>query len=359
MAWSMRLGRFMGIDVRVHATFFLLLAWFGFHYWSQTGTLAGVIEGLTLILALFLCVVLHEYGHALTARRFGIGTRDITLLPFGGVAMLAAMPRQPWQEILVALAGPAVNFGIAGALALAASFEGDLLEQGFQFGASSFLSSLLVANLTLGIFNLLPAFPMDGGRVLRALLAMRVGRVRATRIAARVGQAFALGLGYLGFAGNPFLLLIAVFVWIAAGAEAKAVARTSRRDQRSAGQAMMTEFRTLPPGAPLSQAVDYSLGGTQRHFPVVSDDGIAGILTQDAVLVGLRDHGPAARVSQVMQKAETIDVDAALATLLERHRLCKVSAVLVTRAGSLVGLIDLDALSKQFARKAALPGDAL
>ncbi|HRO11137.1 site-2 protease family protein, partial [Amaricoccus sp.] len=222
MTWSTKIGRFAGIDVYVHATFFLLLAWVAWAYYAETGTLEGVGSRILLVLLLFLCVVLHEYGHALTARRFGIGTRSITLLPIGGLALLEKMPKDPREEIIVALAGPAVNVVIATLLYLllgVSARPGALLDL-----SGSLLPTLLVANLMLAIFNLLPAFPMDGGRVLRATLAMRMDRVRATAIAARVGQGLAIGLGLLGLLGNPILILIAAFIWIGAGTEAVAVA---------------------------------------------------------------------------------------------------------------------------------------
>ena len=223
MKWSAKLGRFAGIDVYVHATFLLLLLWIGMSAWAHTGSPAAVAASLGLVVLLFLCVVLHEYGHALTARRFGIGTRSITVLPIGGLALLETMPRDPWQEIIVALAGPAVNLVIAAGLFLLVVIgtrPGSLLA--FDPVTGSLLPTLLTANLMLALFNLLPAFPMDGGRVLRAALALRMDRVRATRIAARVGQLLAVGLAVLGWFQSPILLIIAVFVWIGAGAELNA-----------------------------------------------------------------------------------------------------------------------------------------
>jgi Zn-dependent protease len=224
MRWSAKLGRFAGIDVFVHVTFLALLAWFAALFWQRTGSLAGVATGLGFVLALFFCVLLHEYGHALTARRFGIATRHITLLPIGGVAVLAGVPRDPRREIAIALAGPAVNLAIAAAVWLALRGREIGLPDDGDVTRMGFMSSLLAANLALALFNLLPAFPMDGGRVLRAALALRMGRLAATRIAAAVGRALAVGLGVAGLLGNPLLVLIAVFVWIGAGAEARAVA---------------------------------------------------------------------------------------------------------------------------------------
>jgi Zn-dependent protease len=347
MKWSMKLGRFAGIDVYVHASFFLLLAWFGFVYWQTTGTLAGSLTGVTLILLLFLCVVLHEYGHALTARRFGIGTKHITLLPIGGVAMLDGMPEDPRQEILVALAGPAVNVAIAAFLFLVITLTqtpGSLIN--FDIGEGDILSSLLATNIVLAVFNLLPAFPMDGGRVLRAVLALRMDRVRATRHAASVGRALALVFGFIGLAGNPLLILIAIFVWIGAGAEAEATAVESQLHRRPVGLAMITDFHVLSPGDPLARAVELTLSGTQKDFPVLEHGTIAGVLTHGAILRGLRDSGLQGRVEEVMGPARTADVGTPLDVLLRALREEDVRLVCITRAGRLAGLIDLENITE-------------
>lgn len=358
MKWSARLGRFAGIDVYVHVTFLALIAWLAAVYWSATGTLAGVLAGVATILMLFACVLLHEYGHALTARRFGIGTRHITLLPIGGIATLESMPRDPRQEILVALAGPAVNLviaAIAWALILAAGLPGGAPARLADMG---FLPTLLTANLALALFNLLPAFPMDGGRVLRALLALRMDRVRATRVAATVGQGLAVGLGLLGLMGNPILLLIAAFVWIGAGAEAGAVEADARLSRQLAERAMITDFRTLAPGDPLSRAVDLTLAGAQKDFPVVDGGRVVGMLSQAAVLRGLRDQGAAAAVSGLMAPPLTAPAGASLADLLAEIRRGdgegEGRAVCILRGERLVGMVDLDNIVEFLRIQAAL-----
>ena len=220
MKWSMRLGSLAGIAVYVHATFLILLLWIALSYWRSEQNLQAVVQGVVFILALFGCVVLHELGHALTARHFGIQTRDIILLPIGGVASLEKMPDDPKEEILVALAGPAVNVVIAGLIWLFLSLQHPVPLDLSALLKGNMLQQLLVVNLFLAAFNLLPAFPMDGGRILRAVLALRMDHIAATRMAASVGQAFALWLGLVGLLYNPFLLFIALFVWIGAMAEA-------------------------------------------------------------------------------------------------------------------------------------------
>jgi len=255
MTWSFRLLTVAGTEVRVHLTFFLLLAWFGAVQWMAAGPEAAAFAVVFIVL-LFLCVLLHEFGHVFAARRYGIRTPDITLLPIGGLASLERMPEKPSQEIFVALAGPAVNVIIAFILV---AFAGarldpralDLMEN----PASDMLSRLAIANVALVVFNLIPAFPMDGGRVLRALLAMRMGFVRATRTAAFVGQSLAFFLGFIGLLGNPLLILIAVFVYLAATAESQYVEMRSLARGYLARDAMITKFEHLTPTSTADDAV--------------------------------------------------------------------------------------------------------
>jgi Zn-dependent protease len=353
--WSAKIGRFAGIDVFVHATFPLLLIWVGFIYWTQTGTLEGVLMGIVLILTLFVCVVLHEYGHALTARRYGIGTKHITLLPIGGVAMLERMPKEPRQEVIVALAGPAVNIVIAAAVWLLIALTGrpgSLFELGLV--QTNFLQSVLFANILLAVFNMIPAFPMDGGRVLRAVLSMRMDRVRATRMAASIGQTLAIGFGVLGLFGNPFLILIAVFIWIGAGAEASAAEVDARLHHQPVARAMITEYQTIGPDDPLSRAIDLTLAGTQKDFPVLDGERLVGVLPQTAILRGLRDLGTQGRTGEVMERAVTADITDTLEHLLQNLQDGETRVICITRAGRLVGLVDLENISEFLRIQAAL-----
>src|SRR5947209_6253661 len=217
MKWSWKLGRVFGIDVFVHASFLLLIAWLILTSYWDSGDLTSAMMGSLFTIALFVCIILHEFGHALAARRFGIATRDVTVLPIGGLARLERIPEEPRQELAVALAGPLVNLVIAialyGFLHATGAYQPPF---GNGFSDAPFLERLMVSNLFLVGFNLLPAFPMDGGRVLRALLATRFEYGRSTRVAAMLGQTMALFFGVSGVMGNPVLILIAVFVWIGA-----------------------------------------------------------------------------------------------------------------------------------------------
>ena len=357
MKWSALLGRFAGIDVYVHATFLVLLGWFAWIYWVQTGTVYGVATGLALIILLFVCVLLHEYGHALTARRYGIKTRNITLLPIGGLALLERMPVDPRQEIVVALAGPAVNVIIAMAIFLILSVSGTShLLTSVGLGQGGVLPSLLAANVMLVLFNLLPAFPMDGGRILRAALSMRTDRVRATRMAAQVGQALAVGLGILGLAGNPFLILIAVFVWVGAAGEANSVEMNDRLAGQPAGRAMITEFQSLAPHDTLARAVDLTLAGTQKDFPVLRDGRAEGVLSQSALFAGLRAHGEDAIVSSVMTEVHTAEITRPLDRLLEELQGTGARLVCITDNGRLAGVVDLENIAEYLRIQGALAG---
>ncbi|MEA2094974.1 MAG: site-2 protease family protein [Pseudomonadota bacterium] len=344
MKWSWKLTRIAGIDVYVHATFFILIAWIGLSYWQVEGSLAAVISGVGFILALFGCVVLHELGHALTARRYGIRTRHITLLPIGGVAALERMPDDPRQEIAVALAGPAVNLAIALGLWLWLTVSNALVPVGqLSLTGGPFLERLMVINIVLAVFNLLPAFPMDGGRVLRAALAMRMDRNRATQAAARVGQGLALLLGFIGLFHNPFLIFIALFVWIGAAAEAGMEQIKSTLSNVAVGRAMLTDFQVLSPDDLLSRAIELTLVGSQKEFPVLVDAAIVGVLGQTELLKGLQTQGEQARVGDWMEREiQSADIHEPLEKVLERLQSCHCRLLSVTEADKLAGIVNLD-----------------
>jgi Zn-dependent protease/CBS domain-containing protein len=289
--WSWSIGAIAGIDVRMHVTFVVLLGWIGVSHLVAGHGLGAALGGLALVCSLFFIVVLHELGHALVARRFGIGTRDITLLPIGGVARLERMPTDPRQEFLVAIAGPAVNAALA-LLALLAIVVVDApwSPAALSVTGGHLLAKLLWVNVSLAVFNLLPAFPMDGGRVLRALLTMRMGRVRATDTAARIGQWIAGGLAVLGLFGNPMLVFIALFVFLGAGAEARLVHVTEALASVSVADAMVTTFDTLPAEASVAHGVQRVVRTTQREFPVYDQARLLGFVGANELL-GAAERG--------------------------------------------------------------------
>jgi len=334
MGWSISLGRIAGTEVRVHLTFFLLVAWFAFAAGSKHGQ-AAAIDAVVFILAVFACVVAHEYGHVLMARRFGIGTRDITLLPIGGVASIERMPEKPSQELLIALAGPAVNVVIALLLftVFGARLDPERAVAAVEDQKIDLVTRLAVANVMLVVFNMIPAFPMDGGRVLRALLSYRLDRAHATRIAASIGQAVAFGLGFLGLFGNPLLIFIALFVFLAASHETYAVELGEATKGVATRKATITSFTTLDTQATVRQAVDALLATTQSEFPITgSGKRLRGVLTRDGMIRALAETGPDTPVLDVMER----DV----VTINRRSPLSEAVAALQTSGRPLVGIID-------------------
>ena len=356
MKWSIRIGRFSGIDVYMHFTFLLLLGWVALVHWRQGQSLAAAAGGVIFILTVFLCVVLHEFGHALTARRYGIKTRDIILLPIGGVARLERLPTQPLQELWVALAGPAVNIVLAAGLFIWLTISASLEPiQGLTLTAGPFLERIMAVNLFLVVFNMIPAFPMDGGRVLRALLATRQEYSRATQIAANIGQGIAVFFGLIGLFYNPLLLFIAFFVWIGAAQEAGAAQMESAIGGIPVQQAMLTDFKTLQTSDSLDRAVELTLAGSQKDFPVVDNGRIEGILTQTDMLKALsaRDQHPT--VSSAMQKDfVTVDSLEMLETAFTRLKDCNCHTLAVTFKGKLVGLLTMDNLGEYMRIQAAM-----
>lgn len=359
MKWSFPIARIFGTQLRIHLTFFLLLIWVGFAYWGNGG-LSSALLGILFVLALFVCVILHEFGHALTARIYGIKTPDITLLPIGGLARLERMPRDPKQELLVALAGPAVNVVIATLLFL-------FLQVGSPFQSFSvelnsvrgFMVSLMVVNVWLVLFNLVPAFPMDGGRVLRAILATRLPYARATSVAAVVGQALAFVGGLLGFIiPSPILIFIAFFVFLAAGAEANFARTQEATEGVRVADAMMTRIEVLKENDPISRAIDLLLQGSQTDFPVLDSDGeITGMVLRNDLFSALRKLGEEGRVTEALSPCPgTVNSDSVLSEALQElyQRKCSSLPVVDSNNGQLVGLLSLENIGEMLMVKSAL-----
>jgi len=359
MSWSFRIARIAGTDVKVHITFLLLLAWIGLSHYRLGGAEAAW-QGVLFCVLLFTCVLLHEFGHVLAARRYGIPTPDITLLPIGGVARLQRMPDQPGQELVVALAGPAVNVVIAAALylLLGRPAEPDDVVQ-VEDPDRGLLARLVAVNVALVVFNLIPAFPMDGGRVLRALLAMRMGYARATQIAANVGQALAFVFGFLGLLSNPMLIFIAIFIYLGAGAEATQAQIREMTTGVPVSEAMRTRLLALPPDAPLQRAAEALVRTAQQEFPVVEASGqLSGILTRDDIIRGLREGGLS--VGEVMHRGVPVVGDRECfdrAFRLMQECGCPGLGVVDDR-GQLVGLITPEAVGEMMMVRSVLPRGA-
>lgn len=358
MKWSWKIARLWDIDVYVHATFLLILGWVAYSYWVQFGRLNAVLGGVLFILALFACVVLHEYGHALMARRFGVKTRDITLYPIGGVARLERIPEKPIEELWVALAGPAVNVVIAALLTVYLAASGGLaVPELFSVSRGDFVQRLLAVNLLLVAFNLIPAFPMDGGRVLRALLAMRMDHVRATQIAATVGQGLAFLFGFIGLFWDPMLLFIAFFVWIGAEQEASMARIKHALGGIPVSRAMQTRYETLSPRDTLGRAVELILAGSQQDFPVVEGDRVLGILERESLIKALSAGGQEQTVVTTLRTdLPAIDSHEMVEQALARIEQSGAKTLPVTHAGRLAGLITAENITEFLMIRSALRG---
>ena len=319
MIWSYRIGKVFGSEVRVHVTFFLLLLWIGLSAYAAEGLQAATLN-LLFVLALFVCVVLHEFGHALMARRFGIKTPDITLLPIGGLARLERMPEDPKQEILVALAGPFVNVVIWVILALLVGAEVGLLNiETLDEAGSDFLAQLAAVNLLLVVFNMIPAFPMDGGRVFRAVLTIWLGRERATGLAAGTGQVVAVLFALLGLlSGNLILMLVAFFIFAAATAENADVQIRSLAEDIQARDAMITSYESLSPDDGLRTMSFGLLRTTQHEFPVLDSAGrCVGFVTRDAIFHAAQAEVTITAGAAMTKNTPTVDLLAPLSTVLD------------------------------------------
>ncbi len=293
MSWSLKVGTVAGTAVRIHFTFLLFLIWIGAAYYRQGGATAAY-EGVAFVSLLFLCVLLHEFGHIFAARRYGVKTPDVTLWPFGGIANLERIPEKPTEELVVAIAGPLVNVAIAAVLILLLGATVDPAHlANIEDPKIGMVAKLAGANLFLAVFNMIPAFPMDGGRVLRALLAIRLGFARATEIAASIGQGFAIALGVLGIFTNPMLVIIAIFVFLAASGEAGHVQLREVSRGALVADAMITKFETLRTDATVNDAVECLIRTTQKEFPVVDGGGrLRGVLDPRRHDQGAQGQGP-------------------------------------------------------------------
>lgn len=356
MKWQWKLGTFAGIDVYIHATFLLIIGWVGYSHWLENQNWGEVLAGIGFILTLFLCVILHEFGHALTARKYGIKTRDITIYPIGGVARLERMPEKPIEELWVALMGPAVNVVIAAGLFAYLFLTSSLIPLSeLTVATGSFLERVMTVNILLVLFNLIPAFPMDGGRVLRALLAMRMDYVRATQIAANIGQGLALLFGFIGLFGNPSLLFIAFFVWIGASQESSATQMKNAISGIPVGRAMLTDYKSLSPRDPLSRMAQLILAGSQHDFPVIDNDRVVGVVTRDDFLNALTRDGQNIAVSSVMKSGlPEVDSHDMVETALMRIQESGVPALPVTHTGQLVGIVTAENITEYLMIRSAL-----
>lgn len=339
--WSIKLGRLWGVDVYLHSTFLIFLAFLAM---IQPG-ISAAIDIVILTCAVFACVLLHEFGHVRMAARYGVGTKDVTLLPIGGVARLDRMPSRPMEEFWVAVAGPAVNLAIAAVLYVILWMQGSPIPglSGEAYASGSLLQSLFAINISLILFNMLPAFPMDGGRVLRALLAMSMDYFKATQIASRVAKVMAAGFVIAGIFGNPLLAVIGIFVWMGSTQEVAAAKLRSSLGDARVSSAMMTSYQELHPDDRLSRAVEILLEGWQHDFPVLESRRMVGVLERHRLVEALAKQGADGLVRHAMQpvQAEVEEWETLTDCVLERD-ITRSPLVAVKRDHLVVGFLNME-----------------
>jgi len=355
MQWSITLGRIAGTAVRIHLTFLILLAWIGISDYLSGGP-AAAWTSLAFLVLVFACVLAHEFGHILTARRFGVKTPEVVLLPIGGVANMERIPEDPGQEFLVAVAGPLVNVVIAAAIMLGTGLTFEALGN-LDPAAPNLVGRLALANVALVIFNLVPAFPMDGGRVLRALLAMKLGHRRATGIAARLGQVFAMLFVFAGLFYSPMLIFVGMFIYIAAVSEQQSNEFRWFAQGLTVADALEKPARLLASDARLSDAVDVLLATSQHDFPVIDPGGLpAGMLDRDDLLAALKENGPEAAIASVMRKPAAVRNDQALEQALAAMQADRArSRIVVDGEGRAIGLLTMENIAEMMMIHAVRP----
>jgi Zn-dependent protease/CBS domain-containing protein len=359
MSWSIPLFKVKGIQIKVHLTFVLILIWAAYHWGVSLGQgTAGAVYGMVVITLLFACVIIHELAHSLVAMRFGVKVEGITLLPIGGISQMEEMPKKPKEELVMALAGPMTNVVIA-ALLLAVAIPLELhagvsaaeLERVMSSPTwPGLVSYLAMANIFLAVFNLLPAYPMDGGRVLRAFLALRMDHAKATVWAVRIGQGMAWAFGLAGaLTGAWMLVIIAVFIYIGAGQEGRMVEIKDALEGLKVGQAMTRDIASLRPNAPISEAVEHILKGFQIDFPVVEEGRLVGYLTEVDLVAALKETGPETAVKQAMRTdLKAASPDEPLFDVQQSMGRQRVRSLPVTEGGHLVGLISAQDVGEAF-----------
>lgn len=347
MKWSFQIGKLFGIPIRVHITFFLLLIFIGFYGSRLEGARSGLFGILSVIL-IFLCVIIHELFHSLVARSYGVKVIDIVLLPIGGVSEMEELPQKPKQEISVALAGPATSI----ILALIFYFAFAFLTPGMKslkisIFQGNLLLNLFFINLILAIFNLLPAFPMDGGRVLRGLLGLRMDFLKATRIAVGIGEVFAIFLFFFGLFFNPWLALIAIFIYLGAEGEKKATELKVAIADVPVKVAMLTDVEAITPDVTLGTVLEKICHGLQQDFPIIQGNKVLGILSREKIFSALHNYPKDTKIREIMsQKFLSTTEDAALSEAFKQMTSEKLSVLPVMKGEVLKGLISLEQIGK-------------
>ena len=359
MKSSINLGRIAGIEILVHWTFLILIAWILFRHIGIGHSWETGLVGVLFVLVLFVCVLLHEFGHALTGKRYGISTKNIVLLPIGGVANMEKMPEKPVQELWVALAGPAVNLVIAAILFFLLRGSGNmpnLLEMEGRMPSSNFLFNLFMVNILLAVFNLIPAFPMDGGRVLRAVLAMQFDRTKATTIAAQIGQFLAIIFVFLGLVYSIWLVFIGLFIFIGAGAESRYEATRSVLSKYKVEDIVMKDYTSFLASDTIQKAVAKLLNGQEKAFLVFENNRVLGLITRDEIIRGLANLGETAPLLNIVRKdflvlSPEMGLDDAFSKMTKQG----ISFSPVFQNGNLIGVLDNENITELIMVDKAMP----
>ncbi len=355
MRWSFNIGKLFGITLRIHVTFLLLLFFVYISVLSEQGQ-ANALRAVLFISAIFVCVLIHELGHSLIAGQFGRGATSITLLPIGGIASMEEIPEKPGQEIAIAIIGPFINLAIAGIIYLyVRRWDGLMVPTLAPSTLNSFLSELMGVNVLLAIFNLIPAFPMDGGRVLRSLLALKWSYTQATAWAASVGQSLAAFFIFYGIFFNWWLAIIGLFLYLGADSEKRQTIMRSVLHQMPARAAMTTAFHCIEPDERLSQILEYVYRGSQDDFPVVVDNQVQGILTRTNILSAIHVKGVDIPAGLVMDREfARVDTETPLDEAYQELVSKKKTAAVVLQNTQLLGMLSLESIGRFFMIQAAL-----
>jgi len=350
MKWSINFGRIFGIRFRIHLTFLMLVALFGFVGAGAYGPI-GALSAMLFVCAVFVCVTVHELAHSLVARSFGVPVESITLLPIGGVAAMRGLPDGPYEEILISAAGPAVSIAIFAVMAVPLHVTVNEIwpPDPFTIHPRHFMVSLASVNLVLGLFNLIPAFPMDGGRLLRGLLALLAGFERATRVATLIGQVFGITLIVVGFFvfGSLWLPLIGFFIYLGASAEQRQLRIRSLLKRIRVSQVMVSSFRVIEPSLAIGWAAQMLLHGVQEDFPVVDGQRLLGIVPAVTVAEALqREQFEVPVVEVLAADLPTVTPETDLDTVQQKMLLGKHTVLPVTSGGHLVGMVSQNHISR-------------
>jgi Zn-dependent protease/predicted transcriptional regulator len=349
MKGSFKLGKIAGIGVFIHWTFSLLILFIVYVNYKAGQSITQILWYVLFILCIFLTVLLHEMGHALTAKRYNITTRDITLLPIGGVARLDRLPEKPSEELKVAFAGPLVNIVLAIITRLFITLPTTPEEMVGQLSnginANNFFLNFFLVNFALAFFNLIPAFPMDGGRVLRALLSYKLERNVATKIAARIGQLLAIGFVFLGFYFNPFLIFIGIFVFIGAQTESEYTESKYMLKGYTVRDVIMKQYPTIESNEMLETAVKLLLDSQNKHFLVTENNIPMGTINLEQIIEALSKKEGEVKVSDIMDRDLIIlQADSLLEDIFELVYKNKSTLMLVVEDNQLIGTLDTENL---------------